>query len=247
VLGLKARFEGMEESETTNTSEEEEDGGGRERLMNNSCVLKTETKRLITMLQCQTIPIDNCILCFCRGTCLVLHVFLSPRGSGTLTHYIPINVMEEGEYFSSSSSHNSSSSSSFDPSYSSHTTNLQTMKNQALASQFNQQSDHETDQQRDQNQQQNNNKEEEEEEEDERSLPEVNQIMLNDDEKDEMGDQFNHQEEEEEEEQLTQPIDHRNQQQPSQSSKDQTLKSTKHGKNSWLEDEDEEESESLVF
>ena len=76
---LRPRFEAMDEEES----------------QGNVCRLKCDSKRVASLLQCQSVPIDTSILCFVEGACLVLHVLLSPRGSGTLTYYLPSLFMED--------------------------------------------------------------------------------------------------------------------------------------------------------
>ena len=78
---LRPRFEAMDE----------------EQSQQNHCRLKCDSKRVASLLQCQSIPIDTSILCFVEGACLVLHVLLLPRGSGTLTYYLPSLFIDDLE------------------------------------------------------------------------------------------------------------------------------------------------------
>ena len=96
-LVLRSRQEAMEISTCFNSLrprfEAMEEGEARE----NSCALKCDSKRVASLFQCQSIPIDTSILCFVEGGCLVLHVLLSPNGAGTLTYYLPAQSEEEDD------------------------------------------------------------------------------------------------------------------------------------------------------
>jgi len=62
----------------------------KQQSKNNKACVKVDTKKLATVLSYHTTAYESAILCVIENICLVLHVFLAPRGAGTVTYYIPV-------------------------------------------------------------------------------------------------------------------------------------------------------------
>jgi len=89
---LVPRFEECKASkEHTENEEGEDDTSAR-------CVLKVDSKKLLSSLQWQsTLPlgraVNSAILCMVENEMLVLHVLLNPRSLGFFTYYVPVNFI----------------------------------------------------------------------------------------------------------------------------------------------------------
>lgn len=61
------------------------------------CVLKVDTKKLVSCLQWQQSAmihnVDNALLCFIENQMLVVHVAFSPSSLGFLTYYVPVHFL----------------------------------------------------------------------------------------------------------------------------------------------------------
>jgi len=62
------------------------------------CVLKLDSKKLLSSLQWQSVlslgrNVHSAILCMAENEMLVLHVLLNPRSLGFFTYYVPVNFI----------------------------------------------------------------------------------------------------------------------------------------------------------
>lgn len=88
---LVPRFEECKASKEYNNNEEAEDDTSAR------CILKVDSKKLLSSLQWQSVlgrtVIHSAILCMVENEMLVLHVLLNPRSLGFFTYYIPVNYI----------------------------------------------------------------------------------------------------------------------------------------------------------